>query len=101
MPLRISLQLTNPTLQDRGEICSQVPFWIGKILYIVLSLGFGAALLCLPWFSFWENNYILYYVPELRPMISNPYFKGAVFGLGIADILIGIREIVHLCQGRH
>jgi hypothetical protein len=24
-----------------------------------------------------------------------------VFGLGIADILIGIREIVHLFQGRH
>ncbi len=101
MPLRISLQLTNPTLQDKGESDSRIPFWIRKILYAFLSIGFGVALLSLPWFSFWENNYVLYYFPELRPLISNPYFKGAVFGLGIADILIGIREIVHLFQGRH
>jgi hypothetical protein len=33
-------------------------------------------------------------------MISNPYVKGAIFGLGIADILIGIREIAKLCKGQ-
>lgn len=101
MPLRISLHLTNPSLQDKGESDSRVQMWIGKILYALLYVGFGVALLSLPWFSFWENNYVLYYLPELRPLISNPYFKGAVFGLGIADILIGIREMVHLFEGRH
>jgi hypothetical protein len=100
MPLRISLRLTNPALQDRGETQSQIPLWVAKILYIFSSLGFGVALLCLPWFHFWENNYVLYFFPQLRPMISNPYVKGAIFGLGIADILIGIREIAKLCKGQ-
>jgi hypothetical protein len=37
----------------------------------------------------------LYVYPQLRPLIANSYFKGAVLGFGIANILIGIREIVH------
>ena len=73
----------------------RVTSWILKILYILYSLQVGLFLLCLPWFHFWENNHLLYDYPQLRPLISNPYFKGAVLGLGIANILIGIREIVH------
>jgi hypothetical protein len=96
MPLRISLQFTNPALQHSSRPYSQVASWIFEILYILLSLGFGVALLSLPWLSFWENNDLLYIIPQLRPMISNSYFKGAVFGLGIADILIAIREIALL-----
>lgn len=96
MPLRISLQLSNPALQDKGERNSRTSYWIFKILYILFSLGFGAALLCLPWLNFWENNYVLYFYPELRPLVSNSYFKGAVLGLGMADILIGIREIARI-----
>jgi hypothetical protein len=52
-------------------------------------------MLCLPWFHFWENNQLLYVYPQLRPLISNSYFKGAVLGLGIANVLIAIHEIVH------
>ena len=69
--------------------------WISKILYILYSLQVGLFLLCLPWFHFWENNHLLYAYPQLRPLISNSYFKGAVLGLGIANILISIHEIVH------
>ncbi len=73
----------------------RVASWISKILYILYSLQVGLFLLCLPWFHFWENNHLLYVYPQLRPLISNSYFKGAVLGLGIANILIAIHEIVH------
>ena len=95
MPLRIALQLTNPVSQDKGGQHTQVASRIFKILYIFFSLGFGVILLCLPWQSFWENNYLLYLYPQIRPLISNSFFNGAVLGLGIADILIGIYEIAH------
>ena len=95
MPLRISLQLANPASQSKGNRDTRVTFWILKILYILFSLGFGVALLWLPWLSFWENNHLLNLYPPLRPLISNSYFKGAVLGLGIVDILIGIYEIAH------
>jgi hypothetical protein len=96
MSLRIALQLANPVARGKGKLFTRATFWIAKILYILLSLGFGVALICLPWFYFWENNYLLYMYPQLRPLVSDSYFKGAVLGLGIVDILIGIREIAHL-----
>jgi hypothetical protein len=95
MPLRIALQLTNPVSQDKGGQRTQAASRIFKVLYIIFSLGFGVILLGLPWQSFWENNYLLYLYPQIRSLISNSYFNGAVLGLGIADILIGIYEIAH------
>jgi hypothetical protein len=70
--------------------------WALKVLYIIYSLQVGLFLLCLPWFHFWENNHLLYAYPQLRPLVSNSYFKGAVLGLGIANILVAIHEAVHL-----
>jgi hypothetical protein len=98
MPLRIALQLTNSASQDKGRPQIQAGVLIFKILYILFSLGFGIFLLCLPWQYFWENNYLLHLYPQIRPLVSDSYFKGAVLGLGIADILIGIYEIAHFNQ---
>ena len=67
-----------------------------NILYILYSLEVGIALLWLPWQSLWENNYVVYLFPQIRPIIDNPFFKGAILGLGIDNILIGIREVVHI-----
>jgi hypothetical protein len=62
-------------------------------LYIISSLYLGVALLTLPWISAWDNNYLLYVYPQIQPIVANPFFKGAVLGLGIVNILIGIQEI--------
>jgi hypothetical protein len=62
--------------------------------YIIISLPLGIALLTLPWSNAWENNYLLYIYPQIQPIVANSFFKGAVLGLGIVNILIGIQEIV-------
>jgi hypothetical protein len=87
-------QPANPTPEVGGKPRARIlPFL--NIIYILYSLEVGIALLCFPWLDIWENNYLLYLHPGIRPVIANPFFKGAVLGLGIANILIGIREIVH------
>ena len=63
-------------------------------LYVISSLYLGIALLILPWISAWEHNYLLYIYPQIQPVVANSFFKGAVLGLGIVNILIGIQEIV-------
>jgi hypothetical protein len=68
--------------------------WICSVLYIICSLYLGVFLLWLPWQDAWENNYILYLYPQIRPVVTNSFFKGAVLGLGIVNILIGLQEIV-------
>ena len=95
MPPRIAVQFANNKPQNSGNLHSQFASRLFKILHIFFSLVFGIALLGLPWQSFWENNYLLYLFPEAWPLVSNSYFKGAVLGLGIANILIGIYEIAH------
>jgi hypothetical protein len=67
---------------------------IGHFSYIIYCLAAGIILMFLPWQGIWENNYLLYLHPEYRPILANPYFKGAVMGLGILNILIGIQRIV-------
>ena len=70
--------------------------WVWRILYIVYSLEVGSFLLILPWWNIWDNNYFVYVYPQIRPVVSNPFLKGAVLGLGIVNIVIGIQEIVLL-----
>ena len=99
MLLRIVPQFARPNTADGGRLHARVASWIVKILYILFSLAGGVALLCLPWQRFWEDNYLLYYLPQIQHVVANSYFKGAVVGLGIANILIGISELVQIAEG--
>ena len=73
--------------------------WFSHILYIVYSLGVGVFLLFLPWMDIWENNYIVYLHPMLRPIVSSDFLKGGVLGLGLVNIFIGIHELANLRKG--
>ncbi len=70
--------------------------WTWHILYILYSVEVGIFLLFLPWLNIWENNYLVFLYPKLQPVVSNAYFKGAVLGLGIVNIYIGLQEIAYL-----
>ncbi len=70
-----------------------------QTLYILYCLEVGAFLLFLPWLSIWDNNFLTYQYPGIQPVVANPYLKGAVVGLGIVNLAIGIREIVDFRKG--
>ena len=93
---RIAPQIARTHPEEGSKPHARLMAWIWNILYIMYSLEVGVALLYLPWSSSWENNYLLYLHPQLRAVVSNPFFKGAVLGLGIVNILIGFHEIVQL-----
>jgi hypothetical protein len=88
-------QPANFSLEDRSKPQARIAAKILSVLYILFSLEAGIFLLWLPWQHIWENNYIVYLYPQIRPWVANPFFKGAVLGLGIDNILMGIRQIVH------
>ncbi|MGA2260640.1 MAG: hypothetical protein ABSH28_04300 [Acidobacteriota bacterium] len=73
--------------------------WVLRIIYIIYSLEVGSYLIVLPSQSIWDNNDLLYRFPSLRPLIVNPFLKGAVLGLGIVNLLIGLYEIVRFRRG--
>jgi hypothetical protein len=91
---RIASQPANLNL-DKSRLHSPLASKILAIIYILFSLEAGVFLLWLPWLSIWENNYVLYLYPQIQPLVANPFFKGAVLGLGIDNIVMGISQIVH------
>jgi len=103
MPTRTSFGSSNPGIEGAGNPRSDsrlariVSFLHTTylVLHITYWLAAGSFLILFPWQSKWENNYILYRYSSLRPVVSNPFLKGAVLGLGLVNLLIGFQEIAH------
>ena len=64
------------------------------ILYVVVCLEVGLFLALVPWSAVWERNFFLDAYPALRPILLAPAVRGAVAGLGVANVYMGFREIV-------
>jgi hypothetical protein len=66
------------------------------IIYIVFCLELGIFLFILPWASFWSKNYFIDQYPLVSGISRNYFLRGAVSGLGLADIWMAIYEIWRL-----
>ena len=64
------------------------------VLYILICLEVGIFLMLVPWSVIWERNYFLQVYPGLRPILLDPTFRGAVSGLGVANIYIVLHEVM-------
>ena len=68
---------------------------IVKIFWRIAHFAVGVILVWLPWTGAWENNLALQLWPQIAPVVFNPFFKGAVLGLGIDNLIIGIHDVIH------
>jgi hypothetical protein len=69
-----------------------------------MQLGF--LLVLMPWFSFgpvgdWNDNFLLTFLTDktgldsIKTTVTSGWFKGAVSGLGVVNIIIAFWEILH------
>lgn len=74
------------------------------IFFIILCLLLGVYLVLSPWdalFGPWSENYVLVFIsdkagmPALHQAISSTWFRGAVTGLGVVNLLVGFWEMAH------
>ena len=77
------------------------------VFFIILCLLLGFYLILSPWdtlFGSWSENYLLVYVsdraslPILQKTVSSNWFRGAVTGLGVLNIIIAFWEAAHFNQ---
>jgi hypothetical protein len=79
------------------------------IFFIALCLLLGFYLTLLPWVSFgvigdWGDNYLLAFLsdksglPFVHDAIASTWFRGAVTGLGVVNLLIAFWEMGHFQQ---
>lgn len=72
--------------------------------FIILCLLLGAYLILSPWdilFGNWSDNYLLALIadksgmPAIQRTVSSNWFRGAVTGLGVVNLMIAFWEAAH------
>jgi hypothetical protein len=65
------------------------------IVYVLFCIELGLVLLALPWVtSYWFGGSLLSQWPELQRILQSGFVRGAISGLGLLDIWLGISEAV-------
>ena len=76
---------------------SKVAVWIdrlGLVIRVVFYIELGMLLAVLPWTRLWTENSLLLAYPQLRDFLQMNFVRGAVTGIGLVDIWIGVWEAV-------
>ncbi|MGH9718381.1 MAG: hypothetical protein ACRD4R_16860 [Candidatus Acidiferrales bacterium] len=66
---------------------------MGLVLLALVWLALGMALILAPWVELWQTNYFVYTYPALGMVMTSPYVRGAVTGLGVLDVLLSLEAI--------
>ena len=62
------------------------------IVYIVFWFEIGVFLFVFPWISLWTKNYFIGHYPLFASVARNYFLRGAVSGLGLADVWLAFFE---------
>ncbi|HMG34645.1 MAG TPA: hypothetical protein VKM94_11960 [Blastocatellia bacterium] len=79
------------------------------IFFILICFEIGLLLLLLPWVPMagWNDNYLLVlaadrmHLSPLANIVRSGFVRGAVSGLGLLNILLGIWEIINFKKTAH
>ncbi len=62
------------------------------VVFILFCIELGLFLMLLPWSQLWERNVLLVLVPGSRAWLLNSYFRGAISGLGLVNLWVGVSD---------
>jgi hypothetical protein len=63
------------------------------LLLAAYFLEAGLILIVAPWSGFWDRNSLAAAIPSLDAVLSSPYARGAVSGVGLITMLGGLAEL--------
>jgi hypothetical protein len=63
------------------------------VAFILFCFEIGLFLVFVPWSQLWEHNVLLAYSLHLRGLLLNNFVRGAVSGLGVVDVVLGLSEL--------
>jgi hypothetical protein len=77
---------------------SRFDIWIQRLklgIDVVFFIELGMILVVIPWTPVWSQNSLLAGYPTLKMIVDHGFVRGAVSGLGLINIWIGISDAVH------
>jgi len=66
-----------------------------RYLFALLTLEIGLFLIVFPWTDRWMFNYMQDTNTWLRDVWEDPYFRGAISGLGVVNIYLAFLDFLH------
>lgn len=69
---------------------------LGALLFANFCFLLGVVLIVFPWLEWWDVNYFAGFSPGWRRIWMNPYFRGAMSGVGLMNLYISLVEIFRL-----
>lgn len=66
------------------------------LLVVIVCMELGLFLIIFPWTDYWTTNYFATFIPKYFWIWDSAYLKGAVSGLGVVNLFIGLGEILRL-----
>lgn len=86
-----------PATQEAGAV--PAPVWLQRLslaVLVIFCLYLGLLISVLPWWhEMWDHNPMLLQHPAARAFLMQGWVRGAVSGLGLLDLWIGISELIH------
>jgi hypothetical protein len=73
---------------------------VKRLVLVAFFLEIGFVLIVIPWSAFWDRNYFAALLPSLQSFITNNFVRGAVSGLGLVNVSVGLTELVSLVLTR-
>ena len=70
------------------------------LLLAALFVEVGFVLLIVPWSILWDRNYFIDVFPQLQAILTSNYVRGAVSGLGLINVSVGLTELVSIVMAR-
>jgi hypothetical protein len=74
------------------------PIWLQRaqvFVYVLFCFVLGMYLVLLPWWYHWFADGLVEQWPALQRALQHGFVRGAVSGLGLVDIWMGISEAVN------
>src|SRR5690349_15961919 len=67
-----------------------------RVCLAIFTFEIGLFLTVFPWVDIWSLNYFSGWLPALENFWDDPYFRGAITGLGLVNIYLACAEVVRL-----
>jgi hypothetical protein len=67
-----------------------------RLCFAIFTFEIGLFLTVFPWVDIWSLNYFSGWIPALENVWDDPYFRGAITGLGLVNIYVACAEVLRI-----